>query len=94
MAKRAAKPQPFNILIVAQRGRLQYEAVLFAASLRHGSPDFAGRLFVAVPRPGPLWPNDPSVIDADVLALLAELGAQVIPFDSRHFGASYPYGNK
>lgn len=34
----------FNIVIVAQAGRLQYEAVLFAASLRHSSPDFRGRL--------------------------------------------------
>ena len=94
MAKREKKPQPFNILIVAQRGRLQYEALLFAASLRHASPDHAAQLFVAVPQPGPLWPNDPSVIDADVLALLDELGAKAIPFDSRHFGAAYPYGNK
>jgi hypothetical protein len=99
MAKRAGKPKakkvsPFNILIVAQRGRLQYEALIFAASLRHCSPDFAGRLFVAVPLPGPLWPTDPSITDPDVLALLAEMGAEILPFESHHFGASYPYGNK
>jgi hypothetical protein len=99
MAKRVGKPKaekvnPFNILIVAQRGRLQYEALIFAASLRHSCPDFAGRLFLAVPQPGPLWPTDPSVIDADVLTLLAEMGAEILPFESRHFGAQYPYGNK
>jgi hypothetical protein len=94
MAKRAKTPKSVNILVIAQKGRLQYEALLFAASLRHASPDFAGRLFVAMPQPGPLWPTDPRVDDPDTLALLAELGAEVIPFESRHFGASYPYGNK
>jgi hypothetical protein len=29
-----------------------------------------------------------------VAALLSELGATVAPFESRHFGAAYPYGNK
>ncbi|MCX7643717.1 MAG: hypothetical protein N2Z62_00275 [Rhodobacteraceae bacterium] len=86
-------PQPFNILIVAQRGRLEHEAVLFAASLRRSSPGFAGRLIVAEPQPGPLWPRDPR-IGAPVRALLADLGAEIRPFESRHFGAAYPYGNK
>jgi hypothetical protein len=27
-------------------------------------------------------------------AFLDELGAEIVPFDSRHFGASYPNGNK
>lgn len=94
MAKRAKSPEIFNVLIVAQQGRLQYEALLFAASLRHSTPDFAGRLFVAMPQPGPLWPGDQRVQDTDVLALLEELGAEVIGFESRHFGADYPYGNK
>ena len=89
-----APKKPFNILIVAQAGRLQYEAILFAASLRTNSPDFAGKLVVAEPQPGPLWPRDPR-LSADVRAVLEdELGATVVPFESQHFGASYPYGNK
>ena len=84
---------PFNIMIVGQRGRLQYEALLFAASLRHSDPDFSGRLIVAEPQPGPLWPDDPR-IEADVAEALRELGAEIVPFDSRTFGASYPHGNK
>lgn len=89
-----APRKPFNILIVAQAGRLQYEAILFAASLRANSPEFAGQLIVAEPRPGPLWPGNPG-ITSDVRALLEdELGATVVGFDSLHFGASYPYGNK
>jgi len=35
---------PFNIVIIAQAGRLGFEAVLFAASLRQFSPGFTGTL--------------------------------------------------
>jgi hypothetical protein len=84
---------PFNILVVAQRGRLEHEAVLFAASLRRSAPDFAGQLFVAEPQPGPLWPRDPRMGEA-TRSLLVEFGARIAPFESRHFGAGYPYGNK
>lgn len=85
----------FDIVIVAQTGRLTYEAVLFAASLRTAAPDFKGRLIVAEPQPGPLWPKPPVIDDPDARALLTErLGAEILPFDSRHFGAAYPHGNK
>jgi hypothetical protein len=86
--------QPFNIVIIGQAGRLQYEAALFAASLRHTAPGFQGRLFVATPRAGPLWEKDPEVRNRGVLELLDRLGAEVLPFDSRYFGESYPHGNK
>lgn len=85
----------FNILCIGQSGRLQYEAVLLAATLRRQSPAFAGRLLIATPRPGPLWPGqNPQITDAATLDLLADLGAEIIPFDSRAFGAAYPHGNK
>ena len=88
-------PGPFNILIVAQAGRLTYEAVLFAASFRRFNPDFPGTLFVAEPQPGPRWSRDPRMNDESARALLTEdFGATILPFDSRHFGESYPYGNK
>ena len=86
---------PFDIVVVAQSGRLTYEAVLFAASLRHSAPNFAGRLIVAEPQPGPLWTTDPRINDPDARALLTDrLGAEIVPFENRHFGAAYPYGNK
>jgi hypothetical protein len=87
------KPKPFNVMIIAQKGRLEYEAVLFAASLRHSSPDFAGRFFVAEPQPGPLWSRETRITDP-VRALLEESGATILPFESRVFGQSYPHGNK
>ncbi|UWQ27562.1 hypothetical protein [Leisingera sp. M523] len=85
---------PFNVMIVGQAGRLQYEALLFAASLRHCSPGFSGRLFVAVPQQGPLWEKDPGIRNQEVLKALADLGAEILPFESKAFGAAYPYGNK
>ena len=94
MARKPAKRQTFNIAIVGQHGRLAYEALLFAASLRHTTPGFDGKLFVAEPQPGPLWPNDPRIKNDEVRAALADLGAEIIPFESRHFGNIYPYGNK
>ena len=89
-----ASTSNFNIVIIGQNNRLQYEALLFAASLRHSSPNFAGRLFVASPNPGPRWRQDPSIQNEDVLKALRQLDAEVLPFDSTVFGDSYPYGNK
>lgn len=84
----------FNILAVIQNGRLMYEALLLAASLRHSDPSFAGRLIFAHPVKGPLWQQDPAPRQAEALALLAGFGAELIPFEPRAFGQSYPYGNK
>lgn len=80
-----------TILIVAQAGRLQAEALLFAASLAETTP--AARLVVAEPQPGPLWGDDPR-LDADARAALQRLGATIVPFEACHFGQAYPQGNK
>ncbi|MFC2968124.1 hypothetical protein [Acidimangrovimonas pyrenivorans] len=94
MAAQAARGQGFNIFIIAQAGRLQIEALLFAASLRATNPGLSARLYIGEPQPGPLWPADPRIIDPAVRAMLEELGATFLPFESRHFGSAYPYGNK
>ncbi|UYV36045.1 hypothetical protein N4R57_13480 [Rhodobacteraceae bacterium D3-12] len=94
MAAKADKSQSFNIVVVGQNGRLQYEALLFAASLRHYSPGFKGRLFIAEPQPGPKWSRDPRIGNGDVIEALDALDAEILPFESAHFGESYPYGNK
>ncbi|PTE12999.1 hypothetical protein [Pseudogemmobacter blasticus] len=85
---------PFNIIAVVQGGRLAYEALLLAASLRATNPGFAGRLILAEPQPGPHWPQDPRLPDGPLRDRLAELGAEFLPFESRVFGNGYPYGNK
>lgn len=84
----------FNIVIVGQANRLQYEAVLFAASLRQNSPNFQGRLIVATPKISPLWSKSPTLRNKAVIALLESLGADIIPFDTPEFGEGYPNGNK
>ncbi len=89
----ARRKKPFNVMIVAQRGRLEYEAVLFAASLRHAAPDFKGRLYVAEPQPTCAWRGETRLTDP-VRGLLEDLGATILPFEAQHFGESYPYGNK
>lgn len=86
--------QTFNILAIGQSGRLGYEAALLAASLRHSDPDFPGQIFIAEPQPGPLWPEDPRIANHALRVLLTDLGVTFLPFDSKVFGASYPYGNK
>ena len=40
MAKKSSDQRTFNVVVVGQNGRLGYEALLFAALLRHHSPDF------------------------------------------------------
>lgn len=93
MPKNMTTDQSFNIMIVGQAGRLGYEAVLFAASLRAMSPLFSGELVVVEPQPGEHWRGDPRM-SADQRNTLEGLGARIAPFESVHFGQDYPYGNK
>lgn len=94
MARKPEPKQTFNVVIVAQQGRLGFEALLFAASLLDACPDFQGRLLVAEPQNGPLWKNDPRISDPELRDQLTALGAEFLPFQSQHFGSAYPYGNK
>jgi hypothetical protein len=94
VTSKKATEQAFNIAAVVQGGRLAYEALLLAASLRATNPGFAGRLLLMEPQPGPKWDQDPRLTDTDLRARLAELGAEILPFPSRVFGSAYPYGNK
>jgi len=95
MAKKAKMPQKFNVYVIGQNGRLMYEALIFAASLRHSDPDFSGQIFIAQPQKSDLWAGDPTIRSEDVRALLTdEYDAQILPFENRHFGQKYPYGNK
>jgi hypothetical protein len=94
MAKNQAVRQSFNVMIVGQSGRLQYEALLFAASLRACTPDFAGRLFVAVPQKNDKWDRNPQINNPEILIALEQLGVEILPFENHVFGQTYPYGNK
>ncbi|MFN4154550.1 MAG: hypothetical protein ACK4HF_07840 [Paracoccaceae bacterium] len=87
------KRHDFTLMAIGQAGRLQYEAILLAGSLRLTNPTFTGRLVICEPQPGPLWVGDPRMSPA-ARAVLEGLGATIIPFDSQVFGQSYAYGNK
>ncbi|MFG6498658.1 hypothetical protein ACGYK1_07455 [Sulfitobacter sp. 1A13191] len=94
MTRNSRTPQIFNVVIVGQEGRLAYEALLFAASLRHSCPEFQGRLLIAEPQPGPLWDRDPRITDSALREALSAFGAEFVPFENQHFGSTYPNGNK
>jgi len=85
---------PFNIVIVAQAGRLAFESLLFLASLRAADIAFSGRVFVAIPTKNDRWSRNPAVTDQAILDLYAGYGAEVIHFENNHFGQSYAHGNK
>jgi hypothetical protein len=84
----------YNLLAVIQSGRLQYEALLLAASLAETNPGMLSRLYLAEPQPGPRWSTDPRVTNDALRGLLTDLGATFLPFENKHFGEAYPYGNK
>ncbi|WP_372840971.1 hypothetical protein [Phaeovulum sp.] len=92
MAGKSKKTNP-NVVCVAQNGRLAYEALLFAGSFVAANPEFTGKLIVAEPQPGPRWPNDPR-LPAPIREALEGFGAEILPFENRVFGQTYPYGNK
>lgn len=94
MANAPKKIPDFNIIAVAQAGRLAYEALLLLGSLRATNPNFKGRILLAEPMQGRLWPKDPRIPDGPLRDKLLELGAEFVPFESREFGAPYAIGNK
>lgn len=94
MARRPAVPETVNILIVGQMGRLAYEALLFALSLRRNTRAPRFKLYIAEPRPGPKWATDPSIRPEPLRDMLQAQGATILPFENAHFGSDYPYGNK
>ncbi|HRO14974.1 MAG TPA: hypothetical protein PLL33_08030 [Paracoccus sp. (in: a-proteobacteria)] len=82
------------MLIVAQGGGLDRQAAILAASLHRNAPDFPGRLIVAEPLPQDAWAGVDTRIGGQARAALDAFGAEIRPFAARHFGRSYPYGNK
>lgn len=89
----SSRSSDFDIVVVGQGGRLQFEAVLLAASLRQNAPSFNGTLYIAEPQHNERWGKDPRM-QGDIRAALEELGAQILPFENDVFGQDYPYGNK
>lgn len=99
-AQKPTKPAPqtpkeatiFNVVCVAQAGRLAYEAVIFARSFRATNPDFKGKLIVAEPT-GARWRTE-TQIPAPIRELLEAENVTFISFENKEFGQNYPHGNK
>lgn len=51
-------------------------------------------MIVAEPQAGALLREDPTINSPEVRTLLMNLGAEIVPFENKHFGQAYPYGNK
>lgn len=93
-AAKPAVPDHVNVMIVAQAGRLQWEAALFALSFAQSGTSKRFRLFIAEPAEGFKWPGEPGIRNNELREMLTELGATFVTFETHHFGPSYPYGNK
>lgn len=85
---------PSHVLLVAQAGRLEFEAVILLASLRRASPDWSGQVTIAEPLPEGAWAGHDTRLSPEGRDLLTGLGARVLPFTAKTFGAAYPQGNK
>jgi len=86
--------QPFNICIVAQRGRLEYDALLFMKTFRRFNSNNGIEVYICTPVDSPLWESNPDIRGGTVAAALEDLGAHVVPFRSERFGSKYPISNK
>ena len=99
-AAAAARPDPVtpdprpSLLIVAQAGRLEFESLIFAASLHQNSPEWLGQLVIAEPAPEGAWSGHETRIAPQTREVLEWLGVQIRPFSATRFGAGYPHGNK
>lgn len=84
----------WNIALVAQRGRIAYQALLCAASIRehHGAGQI--RIHICVPNNSRRWKTDPSLNDIELIEAFRHYGCEIAPFDNKHFGSAYPHSNK
>jgi hypothetical protein len=83
-----------NVALVAQLGRIGYQALLCAASIRafHAAGDV--HISICVPNRSPLWQSDPTVGDADLTHAFKRYDCEIVPFDNVDFGSIYPHSNK
>ncbi|NNU80656.1 hypothetical protein HMH01_09430 [Halovulum dunhuangense] len=82
-----------TIAIIAQNGRLQYEAVLFVETARYFCGDKVD-IYILIPRRGENWSNEPDNINPQILDYFVKSGCHIVPFKNEIWGQSYPEGNK
>ena len=84
----------WNVAIVAQRGRIAYQALLCAASIRahHSADDI--RVYICVPNYTRRWKTDPGLDDVELVEAFRRYDCEITPFDNADFGSRYPHSNK
>lgn len=83
-----------NVCIVAQNGRLKYEAALFALSFAATQKPNGARLHICMPQQSELWNKDISIDDDLWLRMMEQYGVTLHHFDNSFFGEAYPHSNK
>jgi hypothetical protein len=83
-----------NIVVVAQAGRIGYQALLCAASIRAFHAADQTRILVCMPQNSPRWEKDPAIRDAELLRGFRRYDCELAEFDNSDFGSSYPHANK
>ena len=84
----------FNLCIVAQAGRLKYEALLAVASLRATTHGMLPSVWICIPANNERWSSNPEIDDKNYINVLAGLDAKVVKFENERFGSRYPHSNK
>ena len=64
----------YNILIIGQSGRLQYEAIMFLASLRQSAPDFKAKSSSQSRNIMSVGHQNPAITDPEIRALIQGFG--------------------
>lgn len=84
----------FNVYMIGQTGRLEYEALLLVKSLRMFCDSDEIGVYVCTPNNSDLWQSDPNIEKGEIADKLRDLGARVVSFDNERFGSRYPHSNK
>ena len=84
----------FNICIVGQRGRLEYEALLFMTTFRQLTSSGDVSVYVCTPVDSSVWTSNPDMRGTQIAERLVDLGARIVHFENERFGSRYPHSNK
>ncbi|MEM9048212.1 MAG: hypothetical protein AAGC92_05795 [Pseudomonadota bacterium] len=82
-----------SVVAVAQRGRLEAEAILMLAALRVLEPQRSYPIVLCVPSQSRVWP-DGRGLSLRGASFLQAAGAEIHRFAPQIFGTGYPQGNK
>ena len=83
-----------NVAIVAQKGRIGYQALLSAASIREHHPAADVRIHICIPNSSELWVDNPGIEDPALIRAFERYSCELVHFENADFGSNYPHSNK